>query len=134
MKLNNVQPSMNVESVFAYAKKFGMNTIPEEYQTEELAMMVVADNPLEYGNLKPELKKNHDVAMLTASLDGWMLFYAPDEIKDDKEVVFAAIKRTEGCLYLASERLQQDPELLEYANNQENYNEFGDGITNQYNK
>ena len=44
--------------------------------------------------------------------DGYGLQYASDEMKDDKEVVLAAVKQNSWLLYYASNRLLDNKEVV----------------------
>ena len=43
---------------------------------------------------------------------GDALEYASDELRDDKEVVLAAVKDTAYAIEYASEKLQADPDII----------------------
>ena len=54
---------------------------------------------------------NRNLLMDLVKINEYVLQYASDELKDDKEIVLASIKNEPFTLFNASERLQNDKEL-----------------------
>ena len=62
------------------------------------------------------LKNDKEVVLAAVKRSGAALEYASEELRDDREMVLSAVYSDWGCLkWVASQRLQQDEELLEFA-------------------
>ncbi|NGX46025.1 MAG: hypothetical protein K940chlam2_01207 [Chlamydiae bacterium] len=58
-------------------------------------------------------KKDKDSALAAVSQDGWALACATPELRDDLEVVSAAIAQNPEAIQYASKRIKNNPELLQ---------------------
>ena len=78
---------------------------------------VVAD-PSNFAKVGPKLKSNKDFVIEVVSLAGKCLEFAPEKLKDDEDVVRAAIqsKASKGlAIQFASERLRADFQMAQLA-------------------
>ena len=55
-----------------------------------------------------DIKANRELILKSAKLDGQVLYYASPELRDDKEVVLAAVTQKPLIVKYASKRLRQD--------------------------
>ena len=55
-----------------------------------------------------KIKANRELILKCAKLDGQVLYYASPELRDDKEVVIAAVTQKPLIVKYASRRLRQD--------------------------
>jgi hypothetical protein len=79
----------------------------------EYAIDAVSENALAYTTLPDELKENRDVVMATVITRGFMLKHV-GHFKDDQIVVMAALSN-HGDFSEASQRLQKDPTMIQFA-------------------
>jgi hypothetical protein len=77
------------------------------------AIDAVSENALEFIRLPDEMKANRDVVMATVITRGFMLEHV-GHFKDDQIVVMAALSNG-GDFSEASQRLQKDPRMIEFA-------------------
>ena len=66
-------------------------------------------------HLNSRIKNNKDLLLAAVKTNGYVLDYASKELKNDKEVVLAAVKTNGFALYYASARLQGDQEVVRAA-------------------
>ena len=91
---------------------------PELANDKEFALQVysVYGGEYCYRYFSEEVRNNKEVALAFMDALGWMnLKFAPEEIRDDRDVVMVALKHDERALELASSRLKNDREIVEIA-------------------
>lgn len=107
--------------IIALAKHDGLvlEDVEEELQRKNVILVAVNENAYAYIYIHSEdMKGDHDVAMTTMQKNGMLLGYAPDKIKDDKEIVLEAIKHSDErgqkgyALKFASQRLRDDIDVV----------------------
>lgn len=59
-----------------------------------------------------ELKDDIDVVFAAVAQYGYALHYASERLKDDKDVVLAALAQNNGAIYYASSRLKDDKDVM----------------------
>ena len=67
--------------------------------------------------LNNDLKKDRDIVLAVVKKNGELLDYACEELKGDKEIVLAAVKQNGHALIWASQDLMGDKEIVLYAVN-----------------
>jgi len=72
---------------------------------------VIEERPWIYKYLSDEVKADREIAKVAFKKDGSMLEFAPDEFKNDKEMVLIAVDTGDAYLY-ASDELQHDKEVV----------------------
>ena len=72
---------------------------------------IIGEKPWIYKFFSDEVKADRDIAKATFKKDGSMLEFAPDEFKNDKEMVLIAVDTGDAYLY-ASEELQHDKDVI----------------------
>lgn len=87
----------------------------------EDAIDAVSENALAYTTLPDELKQNRDVVMATVRKDGYILIYMDQKFKEDKEVVMAAIMNFGYAIHY-TETLKGDRDVVTAAIIQDSYN------------
>jgi hypothetical protein len=78
----------------------------------EIVMCALTNAPLVYGGLPNILMKDKDIAICAASGWGGNLAYMAWELKDDIEVVRAAVTQKHQALRYASDRLKEKKEIV----------------------
>ena len=72
---------------------------------------VIKERPWLYEFLSDEVKADRDIAKEAFKIDGSMLEFAPDEFKNDKEMVLMAVDTGDAFLH-ASDELQHDLDVI----------------------
>mmetsp|Transcript_5644 Transcript_5644/g.13267 ORF Transcript_5644/g.13267 Transcript_5644/m.13267 type:complete len:463 (-) Transcript_5644:91-1479(-) len=65
-----------------------------------------------FEHLRPDLRDDRDIALAAVKRNGLALQFATDGIKDDREVVLEAVKNTSRALEFGSERLRADVDVV----------------------
>ena len=72
---------------------------------------VIEEKPWLYKFLSDEVKADREIAKATFKKDGSMLEFAPDEFKNDKEMVLTAVDTGDAFIH-ASDELQHDVDVI----------------------
>jgi len=98
---------------------FGYQYAPLKYKKDKtLALKIMKKNkstsPYEY--LDISLKKDFEIAKLAMSVNGFNMFYAPNEVKNNKELATIAIKSNPSAYEYLDKKLQKDKEIKKIYN------------------
>ena len=87
------------------------------FRSKEVVMVAVtsglSSHALQYAS--DELKNDKEVVMAAVNHYGYNLKYASDELKGDKEVVIAAVTNHKCNLQFASDEMKADKDVLDAA-------------------
>ena len=63
-------------------------------------------------NLAPEMRNNREVVMAAVQQNGFALEYASAEMQNDREIVMAAVQQTVYALYYASDKMKNNRDVV----------------------
>jgi hypothetical protein len=86
---------------------------------QAIARVTIDGNDLQ--NLLLEMRDDREVVMAAVMQNGPALFFASDRLKDDRELVMAAVTENGNALFFASDRLKDDREIVMFAVRQNGY-------------
>lgn len=89
-------------------------TMPYSYMVRVAEIMVSQDNPDEdvLESLCPDLRDNKQVVLAAVKKYGSSLRYASKRLRDDRDVVYAAVSKHGYALEYASKRLRDDRDIV----------------------
>ena len=90
--------------------------IEENYDNKDVIKEYVYNYPFILEYIDQDLLKDREFCMELLYINGMTLYYMPEEIRMDKELVIIAINRSAGfALKFADESLKKDIEVIKYA-------------------
>jgi len=84
--------------VLALHNGLDFSEVEEEDLTFEIVKNVILYHPNKYSELPLKYRSNVELSLMCAEFDGSLMAYAPVSIKNNKEVVLAAIKSKPSCI------------------------------------
>jgi len=82
---------------------------------EQEWIKIVTDDPMQLQNAPEEIKNNRNVVKAAVSIDGMALMYASDELINDREIVLAAVDENALAMMCASAELKNDESFVREA-------------------